>query len=185
MVRQKCLSFSRIPGNFEPMFVLLGIDRRYHCFDRGGQGLVFPEPDDTPARRGQRHIGHPVPLHVAPQLRGPVPPVRGGLSSMLRTDVPEATVNEDGDLTPGKDDVRPHAKTAVQIQTVIFPEAITKPMQCATQSYLGLGVRTPVRTHVPRTALVERGRVVPHGVSFRPGFASIFCRHLYQPDLLG
>jgi hypothetical protein len=75
--------------------------------------------------------------------------------------MPEAPVNEHRNLPAREDDVGPHAYPGRQIDPVIYPVPVTKPMQLAAERDLGLGVRPPVGAHVARPALVHRLRISP------------------------
>src|ERR1700691_4442196 len=83
----------------------------YYGHDRANgrvQGLVLPEPDHGPARRAERGVGGPVALHIAAQLRFPVPGIGRWLAAVLRAAVPEAPVDEHRDPLGCEHDVRPH-----------------------------------------------------------------------------
>src|SRR5450755_5107207 len=92
--------------------------------DDGGDGVlqrdVLPQPDDPPAGQLQRRISHPVPFHVAGQLRVPVAPVDRRPGAVIGAGVPETTVHEDRDLPRGERDVGPYLPAAVQVETVVL-----------------------------------------------------------------
>lgn len=54
--------------------------------------------------------------------------------------MPEAAVDEHGDLSPREDDVWPDADASREVQPVIFAIPIAQTVQLATQGYLGFGV---------------------------------------------
>src|ERR1700689_4867081 len=82
-------------------------ERREHGRNRRIEGLVFPDPDDVPARSRERGVRPPASLDVAPQLGPPVPGVVGRLAAVLRAGVPEAAVHEHGDAPRCERDVGP------------------------------------------------------------------------------
>lgn len=66
---------------------------------------MFPDPDGKPPGSLQQVVRITVALHVPTELRPPVLDVGGRLAAMFGTPVPEAPVNEHGDLCRAKDDV--------------------------------------------------------------------------------
>jgi len=115
---------------------------------------VLPEPDHSPTCSLEGGVDAPIPFHVPAELGRPVPLVRGGLPTVLGADVPEATVDEDGYLLSGEDDVRADLDVP-QVQSQVLPVAEAHAVKGLAQSDLRLGVRTPVGPHVPGAALVE------------------------------
>jgi hypothetical protein len=111
-----------------------------HSLDRGSEILVLPDSHDLPALTSQCSISQTIPLDVPPQLGSPVPLVPCGLATVHRADMPEATIDEDGDLTPGKDDVRANPDTDGKIKPVIFAVAVTQPVQLTAKSNFRLRV---------------------------------------------
>ncbi|GAA3623518.1 hypothetical protein GCM10022223_45620 [Kineosporia mesophila] len=89
---------------------------------------MFPDAYDDPTGRGEEVVRLLIASDVLSQLRCPVPLVAGGFTPMDRTDMPEAAVNEDGDLGPGEDDVGT-SPTARKIKTKIFAETVASSMQ--------------------------------------------------------
>ena len=69
-----------------------------HTFRRGLEVLMFPDSNDFPARIGQRDIGTTITSDVRFELWHPVLaiPLRNAL--VIRTAMPEATVDEDRDV---------------------------------------------------------------------------------------
>lgn len=60
-----------------------------------GRVLVLPHAHNRPAGRGQDFVIPTIAVHIPIELRGPVVGVRRGLDAVLRTAVPEASVDED------------------------------------------------------------------------------------------
>lgn len=64
---------------------------------------------------------------------------------MLRTPVPEATMDEDRYLCPREHEIRAPSETAHRF--VVDPETKTSPMQHRAKSKFGAGVTGPIRSH--------------------------------------
>ena len=71
--------------------------------------LVFPCTDDGPPLSAQSNIRDRVPGEISLQLRPPVVLVNRRTSVVLRAAMPEAAVDEHGNLGTRKDDVGCHA----------------------------------------------------------------------------
>lgn len=119
--------------------------------DRIGGSFVFPDADDSPPSFGQRSRSLPIAFNSTGELGRPIPFVRGRLTPMLRTRVPEASVDEHRDLTCGEHHIRTDATTR-EIDPEVLPKSVTETMQSGTQGNLRFGVDSPNRSHVPGSA---------------------------------
>lgn len=137
---------------------------------------MLPEPDDLPSGSLKRGVDALVALHVPPELGSPVPLVRGGLPTVLGTDMPEASVDEDCDLLGGEDDVGPDLHRA-EVETEVLPVTEPHPVESAAQGNLRLGVSAAVGLHVARPPLVERCRVEATLVGPLPSLSSLVLSH--------
>lgn len=100
--------------------------------------VVFPEPEHGPTLFGESAVGVPVPVDVPPQfLAPPLLAGRGG-RSVLRTRVPETTVDEDHEPGPGEDHVPAPAWHPREWMVHAEPQACS--MQFPAQGDLGRGV---------------------------------------------
>lgn len=168
---------SAAPANIAHMFGA-GIYRSNDCLHGSGEVLVFPQPDNAPASSFQGGVDNPIALHVPAKLRRPVPLVRCRMASVDGTNMPEAAIHEDRDLPSREDDVWPDLHFP-QVKAKILPVPIAEPMQCAPEHHFRLGVRSPVRLHVARPALVQRRGVEPALVSLFAGSKSLGVRHIH------
>src|ERR1700680_5251210 len=96
-----------------------------HRADRRGQRLVFPDADHLPPGGREGGIGGPVTLDVPAQLGCPVPLVDGRVPAVLGADVPEAAVDENGNLSGRERYVGTDPRTIVQVESVVFAEPVT------------------------------------------------------------
>ena len=76
-----------------------------HDLDRLLNPLVFPDSDDCPPLRLECSVDLAIARHVCGQLGVPPVVIGSRASSVLRTRVPEASVNKNGDPGSGEDDV--------------------------------------------------------------------------------
>lgn len=143
----------------------------------GGQFLMLPEADDLPTGLDERRVDRSIALDVLAELRRPVPFVGRRLSPMLRAGVPEASIDEHGNLPRSEDDVWPHSDLA-DVQAEVL--AITKPetVQRFPQPDFRFGVRSAVSLHVPRSAFIQRGGVHTALVSQLAGLGCLALRHI-------
>lgn len=137
---------------------------------------MFPEPDYSPACSFERGIDPAISLHVPAELGRPVPLVGGRLPSMLWADVPEAAVDEDGNLLGGEDDVWSDLDVP-QVEPEVLAVAEAHAMEGLAQSDLRLGVRAPVGLHVVGAALIERSGIDAALVSPLPRLSSVDLSH--------
>jgi len=137
---------------------------------------MLPDAYDAPPGRHQNSIGAPVPLDVPLQLGRPVPLIDRWLAAVLRTDVPEAAVDEDCDLPPRENDVRANS-CPIELQREVLPEPVAHSVQGRPQDDFRLSVAAPVRLHVPGSPGVQRGGIDPACVSSTPRFLTITRRH--------
>src|SRR5581483_2749105 len=68
---------------------------------------VLPHADDRPSQVFEGLIVFTVALSITRELRRPVRSIRSRLKAVLRTTVPETTVDEDRNLRSGERNVRP------------------------------------------------------------------------------
>src|SRR3954470_1209063 len=109
---------------------------------------MLPDPHHLPTERGKMLVGGSVAALIHGQLPGPPVRVRSRTGRMLRADVPEATVDEDGYVRAGESYVhRPprHARDR-------HGHAISKShgVQQLANGYLGLGVSPALAAHPAR-----------------------------------
>lgn len=118
----------------------------------GGESLVrffvLPDPDDCPTDLLQPRGRVPVPLEVRLQLGLPPCSVVRRPGPVLWAAMPEATIDEYGNLPSGEHDVAPAAGHAREgsVHQVSIPEA----MEGAPQRDLRSGVASPLLRHPPR-----------------------------------
>jgi hypothetical protein len=67
---------------------------------------VLSEAQDGPAEVAERRVVLAIALDIAPELLLPEGTIRGGQGRVLGALVPEAAIDEDGDLLAGERDVR-------------------------------------------------------------------------------
>ncbi len=163
---------SELRSTVEPMF-----EGTYHSCDRSWQRFVLPHAYHKPTSFLERHRHKPVAVHIAAQLRGPVPLIGRRLPPMLGTYVPEAAVNEDCDLPCREDDVRANLDPAFKDQPKVLAVSVTKAMQRLTESNLRFGIRSPVGLHVAGPTKTRRRRVGAFGVRLGPNYFAIISRH--------
>lgn len=138
---------------------------------------MFPETYHAPAGGLQCCIRCLVPFNVPAELWRPIPFVTGRLPSVLRTDMPEAPINEDRDPTRSEDDVRSNTDAAREVEAEILPVPVASSVQRTTERNLRLGVRTAVRLHVPGASLGSWLRVGPRSPRLRSPIAAVFTGH--------
>lgn len=93
----------------------------------GGRALVLPRPDNEPAVPLESHAVANIPIPVSIELVFPPQRIRFGRHSVLRTAMPETSINEDSHPGSGEYDVWPPRKAA-NVHPVPQPTA----MQFAT-----------------------------------------------------
>lgn len=120
---------------------------------------MFPQADHAPSVGLQSCVSSSISLHRTTQLRRPIPFVSHGLSSVIRTAMPEAAIDEDGHPTRCEHNIWPDPDATTEIQPEILAISVAQTIQLLTQRNLRLGVRTPVSFHIPRPAFVHRPRV--------------------------
>lgn len=132
----------------------LGDDGTNLRCDHGGF-VVLPDSYDRPASRGEAEVHFSISGLVSFELGLPVVAVRLRSSSVLGTAVPEATVDEDGDLLPGEYDIRLH-ESFRQSDRMMLPEAKAEPVKGRSDRDLRFRVRTPIGSHPDRHLLARR-----------------------------
>jgi hypothetical protein len=104
---------------------------------------MFPEAEHRPSGVFKQLVSLPIPLHVPAELLGPEATVgaRGGV--VLRTTVPEAAVEEDGDPGASENEVGP----AADVWDWGLIDAIAQPkgVNGGPEAAFGLGVTAAVR----------------------------------------
>src|SRR4051812_42419243 len=93
-----------------------------HSLRRVLKRFMLPNTHDGPTGIIERCIGLAISLDVPSELRLPVPDIAPGHSTVLWTDVPEATVHKHSDLSTSEDNVRTDSQ-AVDLQPVVLAEA--------------------------------------------------------------
>lgn len=104
------------------------------CFDLQRNDfwiLVFPHTYDGPARRLELFVGVTIPRHISRQFFGPPVGIRLGPGRVLRTAVPEATIDEDSYPRPEENDIRPalHTRENFAVDPVTQPQPVQFPAQ--------------------------------------------------------
>ncbi len=146
-----CLSVmgSTIARMFESVF-----KRTHNRLYRGLEWLVLPQANDRPTSAGQRGVGRPITLDIAPKFRGPVPLVRRRLSSMQWARVPEAPVDEHCNFPGGEDDVGTDFSRS-GYQAMIFSVPVPSSVEGGAKRNLRLGVGPTVGLHISGSACVN------------------------------
>jgi hypothetical protein len=133
--------------------------------DTGGLGRVLMLPDvewqPTGPDEGTVHLA--VAFDVAEQLRLPIGAVRVRRRAVLGALVPEATVDEHGDLGPREGDVDPGEPPAFEADGIVASEASAGPVQNRPQHDLRSGVTLTVPPHDRRRRWRRRVRIVGGG----------------------
>lgn len=89
---------------------------------------MLPDAQDAPSRACEGLIHQPVSLDVPAQLLRPEGRVCPGLGSVLGAGMPEATVDEHGDVRFGEGDI--HAYLAMlEVDAEVLPEAESEGMK--------------------------------------------------------
>lgn len=133
----------------------------HHRRDVVGHGLhvgVLPNTNDGPTSCGQRLVRLSVARSSPLELRRPERAVRLRSRSMLRTRVPEASVDKDCQLGPRKYDVGCSSKPDERPAINEVPKS--SPMKRSPKPKLRLGVPTSVRLHRPPSS--GRGSPTDH-----------------------
>ena len=119
--------------------------------------LMLPRPKHTPPRECEAHVRIAVSVNIALNLVAPPFSVVLGPSHVLRTPVPEATINEDRDASARESYI---GATTEAGQWVVDAESQTRTVQSGPNRKLRRRVAPPLRPHSPQS--VGRG-------SDRPG----------------
>lgn len=108
--------------------------------------LVFPDPQDGPARFAKALISGSVSLPVVFELGTPPNLVLLRPVPVLRTGVPEASIDEHSELDGSENKIRsaPKAFEGCPIDPVAHP----KRMHCSSELQLGSRVTAPLRLHL-------------------------------------
>src|ERR1044071_2549582 len=111
--------------------------------------FMLPNADDLPASATQPGVYSPVTSNVSIELLLPIRPVALGLSSVLGTAVPEASIDQHCDPRAGEYDIRPRSHVLNNDQ-MIDPEPTPSTMKLSTNLNLGHGVLPTIRLHGSR-----------------------------------
>lgn len=153
--------------------------------------LVFPDSERQPALAEESGVSIPVSSLVAGDLLGPVPGVlTDSAPTVLRTPVPEASVDEDRDPLGREHEVgrAPQRGDGAAIHEVAQPEPVGRAANCK----FGRGADAPLRLHAKASEVARRERSLgdPRWAGHRsiprvePGFAvttSVYPRHHASP----
>jgi hypothetical protein len=112
-----------------------------------GNVLVLPNPDGRPAAPFEAGDRLEIPLAVASQLRSPVRGVGPWRGPVDGTRVPEATVQEHGNLLSGEGDVHHDRAAVVYANTLVDSEAHAGSVKRRAQQDLGTRVSAAIRFH--------------------------------------
>lgn len=113
---------------------------------RGANHFVLPDANHSPSRLVKPHVSVGIPTMVTKDLVWPVPAVDVMLpSTVFRTTMPEAAVDQDRHLGSGEDDIHPPAGARHDRQIDSVSEATT--MQLPTKGHLRHGVTTSLQLH--------------------------------------
>lgn len=117
--------------------------------------LVLPDPDYGPSRCAELGLVEAITLDVSSDLRAPISGIGFWARSVLRTSVPEAAIDEDGNLLATEDDVGPAAQALQWSGVDSIPEATS--MQLRPEGKLRPSVALPIALH-DRSGGGRRGR---------------------------
>jgi hypothetical protein len=123
-------------------------------FDNVGDGdriLVLPRPDHAPSYLAQALVGLTVSRDITIELGAPPVGICLGSYGVLRTAVPEASVNEDGNQRSCEGDIGTTRK-AGDVHSVAEPSTV----KLAAESTLRLGARRPQVGHEPADCRTRR-----------------------------
>ena len=121
-------------------------------------GLVFPDADDQPAGFREATVGVAIALYVRLEFRFPPLAIVLRDGPVLRTRVPEATVDEYRDALLREDDV--DASSRGRQDLAFEPVAQAATVQFSAERECGLGVLTRLAPKPLPCRLVERARCV-------------------------
>lgn len=118
-------------SQFDPrsLRVIWGLHSGYDLIKRDVDIFVFPDSNYLPSRLHQHVAVSPIAIYVSFDLRVPVLRVDRWASTMLRAAMPEAAIDEYGDLLFGEDYVRTHAP-AGEIYPQVTSISVTEAVEC-------------------------------------------------------
>jgi hypothetical protein len=119
-----------------------GIFDSVRCF---ANVLMLPYPNDLPASSSECLVVAAIPRCVLSQLQPPPLGIRLRSGRMRRAGMPEAPINEDGDLRRPKDDIRPASKASDRRNMLSEPKS--SPVQLGAEGHLGFCVDGSVGNH--------------------------------------
>lgn len=107
--------------------------------------LVLPDAQHCPARRREQGAHALISLSVHRDLVRPEGGVAGRRAVVIGAAMPEAAINEDGDLRAREEEIsrRPDAGFGSRVHPIAEPRRVYE----ATNSHLWLGVGAPIRAH--------------------------------------
>jgi hypothetical protein len=180
--RPSCAILSVRAPKIERMFGLS--DHSRHRGYRIWQRHVLPDAHHSPPRISQGGRDKQISIHISPQFRRPIPLVARRLPSMLRTDMPEASVDKDSDLACSENDVWPNSDTLLQHKCQVLAIPVAKPMQLLAKGHFRLGIRPPIGSHVARPAFIRRCGIEPLRMGLLASFTPIIARdsHATAPN---
>lgn len=122
-------------------------ERVTHPSGRVAWVLVFPHPNRVPPHVRESRVGVRIALNVPRELRLPVRAVRARYLRVLRTAVPEAAVEEDGNALTREGDINTDEATTRHSDRIVAAEAEPSAMKRRTEDDLRPGVPLPVPLH--------------------------------------
>lgn len=118
------------PRDARSSVVTISLRSEYQLYDADGiiHFVVLPDPHDGPPGLGERCIDPTVALDVRSELWHPVLEVRLRDVLVVWATVPEAAIDEDGDLPTREDDIGAHSD-GPDPQEVVLAEPMAAPVQ--------------------------------------------------------
>lgn len=101
------------------------MDRSGHLRSGGGDLLVFPYANHHPPCFVKQVLLESVAIHSVREFFAPKTLIRSWDLPVLGAGMPEATINEHGQLASGEGDVRPDKLAVVQPHSKILPKPQT------------------------------------------------------------
>jgi hypothetical protein len=158
-------------GCLRSLYRPVGLNGGMHTLRRRLRVLVLPNPDHLPTCCGQQQVHTLVSLSVAIELRTPILAICLRRLPMLRTAVPEATIDKHRDLPGWEHDICPVSNASDWATVLKKPQA--EPVERRPQRYLRSGVRAAVTPHRRAdTGRARRGRIRQRRQS-----ADLRCHH--------
>lgn len=137
----------------EEVIVSAPPERPFDSLRGGWEVFVLPYSYNRPAEVAQHSISVTVTLDVGPKFRRPPVGVAVHRDEVLGAAVPEAAIDEDGNLRAGKGDVDRAARESGHSVANPIPKAPC--MEFATQEHLRGGARTELADHAISDVLIR------------------------------